>query len=254
MDKKFTDFVERVGEESILSEEEQEALSKLENEHQVVAFVTPHLEKVFCNCGLDVDFSIFNSEEYKWIEFKSETSKYNGKPDLLVCHPAFISRKPSFRSEDPVLNQMRMENSFEYGVLSKWRLRDAIGLTCEAKVSIDDGALGEVINYGSHLCFGKNGCISTRLILFDKAHWSCKGSSFGGDQIQVARWGDNDATSGFYSPDPTHQGSDGGMQAFPTHCRNKFLPWCRGIWFCVPCHTFRWQICCTQGSRWSSRK
>ena len=165
-EKRFTEFEERVGEESILSEEEQEAVSKLKNEHQVVAFMTPHLENLFCKS--DVEFSTFNSEEYKWIETSSETSNYNEKPDLLICHPAIVSLKPPFKSQDPLLNQMREEDAFRYGVLADWRLRDAIGLTCEAKVCIDNAGFGEVINYGSHLCFGKNGSISTRLILFDK--------------------------------------------------------------------------------------
>ena len=35
-------------------------------------------------------------------------------------------------------------------------------------MSINSKGFGEVINYGAHLCFGKDGSISTRLILFDK--------------------------------------------------------------------------------------
>uniref|UniRef100_A0A7S3P7P5 Protein kinase domain-containing protein n=1 Tax=Amphora coffeiformis TaxID=265554 RepID=A0A7S3P7P5_9STRA len=193
-EKRFNEFEERVGEESILTDEEQEALSKLENEHQVVAFLTPHLEKVFCNG--DVDFSIFNSEEYKWIETSSETSKYNEKPDLLICHPAIINQKPAFNSQDPVLTEMRKRKPFKYGVLSKWRLRDAIGLTCEAKISIDSGGFGEVINYGAHLCFGKNGSVSTRLILFDKTQcWLVgvvKGSA---SEVTTFKWRDGGTTT-----------------------------------------------------------
>ena len=117
-DGRFTEFEERSGEPSILSVEELEALSKMENEHQVVAFVTPHLERIFKNCY--VKFSVFNSEEYKWIETSSETTLYNEKPDLLICHPGIISQKPPFNSQDAVLNQMRKKHSFEYGVLTEW--------------------------------------------------------------------------------------------------------------------------------------
>lgn len=166
LDDRFIDFEGRVGEERILSSEEQELLSSMENEHQVVAFLTPHLQRIFCTG--DEEFSVFNSEEYKWIATSSETTVYNEKPDLLICHPAITSYRPPFNSRDNVLDEMRKKYSFEYGVLSNWELRGAIGLTCEAKVSIDNKGFGEVINYGAHLCFGKDGPAATRLILFDK--------------------------------------------------------------------------------------
>ena len=165
-ENRFTVFEGRTGEASILSAEEVETLSKMENEHQVVAFITPHLEKIFSNCN--VDFDVFNSEEYKWIVTNSESNKYNEKPDLLICHPGIVTQKPPFNTQDITLTQMREKQSFQYGVLSAWKLRDAIGLTCEAKVSIDNKAFGEVINYGAHLCFGNHGSVWARLILFDK--------------------------------------------------------------------------------------
>lgn len=167
LENRFTAFEGRTGEASILSVEEVETLSKMKNEHQVVAFITPHLEKIYSNC--DVQFVVFNSEEYKWIVTHSESSKYNEKPDLLICHPGIVNEKPPFNTQDTKLNQMREKQTFQYGVLSAWKLRDAIGLTCEAKLSIDDTAFGQVINYGAHLCFGNHGSVWTKLILFDKA-------------------------------------------------------------------------------------
>jgi len=193
-DNRFMEFEKRSGEESILSAKELEALSKLENEHQVVAFVTPHLEKIFCNG--DIEFSVFNSEQYKWIETTSETSAYNEKPDLLICHPAIASRKKPFHSRDTVLNQMREKHSYEYGVLSNWKLRDAVGLTCEAKVSIDNKGFGEVINYGAHLCFGKDGAERTRLILFDKTQCWLVGVVKGSvSDVTTFQWRDEGSAS-----------------------------------------------------------
>ena len=96
------------------------------------------------------------------------TTTYNEKPDLIIIHPAFINRKPPFKYEkDTALEEPRRDSDL-YGVLSQWRLRDVIGLTCEARQSIDNQAFGEVINYGAHLCFGTHGSVATRLMLFDK--------------------------------------------------------------------------------------
>mmetsp|Transcript_51793 Transcript_51793/g.78637 ORF Transcript_51793/g.78637 Transcript_51793/m.78637 type:complete len:506 (+) Transcript_51793:115-1632(+) len=177
-ENRFLAFEERVGEESILSVKESADLSLMKNEHQLVAFITPHLEKVFCD--LDFECCVYNSEEQTWIEAGAETTVYNLKPDLIVCHPAIITEKRAFSSQDEVLKNLRQKHSYKYGVLSKWKLRDAIGLTCEANMSINNQAFGEVINYASHLCFGKHGSIATRLILFDKTQcWlveSVKGS------------------------------------------------------------------------------
>ena len=165
-ENQFVVFHEQPGEDAILSADDLNTLSNMGSEHQVVAFVVPYVQKVFDT--LPFKCSVYNSEEYKWIETSSETSAYNEKPDLIVCHPAIISKKPPFNSKDPALKSMREEYPYEYGVLSEWKLRDAIGLTCEAKICIDNRGFGEVINYGAHLCYGKHGSIATRLILFDK--------------------------------------------------------------------------------------
>ena len=55
--------------------------------------------------------------------------------------------------KDPKLKDMR-RNEDKFGVLSKWKLRDFIGLTCEAKQCVGNDGFGEVINYGKHICFG----------------------------------------------------------------------------------------------------
>ena len=163
----FTVFVEKETEDAMLSAEEAAELAKLENEHQVVAYLTPHLENLVHSIAT-VNYSVFNSEQYKWIETSNETSQFNQKPDLIICDPAFIDAKPPFKiSEDPALQDIRRD-TFRYGILSRWKLRDFIGITCEAKQSIDNQAFGEVINYGTHICFGDHGSVTTRLLLFDK--------------------------------------------------------------------------------------
>ena len=166
----FTVFVGKDGEEAMLSADQVAELAAAGNEHQVVAYLTPHLEDLVRSIGT-VNYSVFNSEQYKWIETSRETTEttiYNEKPDLIICDPAIIEAKPPFKiSNDPVLQQMRRD-TFKYGILSPWKLRDFIGITCEAKQSIDNEGFGEVINYGAHLCFGKHGSETTRLLLFDK--------------------------------------------------------------------------------------
>ena len=142
-------------------------LAQTSNEHQVVAYLTPHLEDLVRNI-LTVNYSVFNSEEYKWIETSGKTSIYNDKPDLIICDPAIIKAKPPFEiTNDPALQRMR-KDEFRYGILSPWKLRDFVGITCEAKQRIDNKGFGEVINYGAHICFGKHGSKTTRLLLFDK--------------------------------------------------------------------------------------
>jgi len=162
----FKKFVGKDGEESVLSADQVAELATASNEHQVVAYLTPHFEDLVRSIET-VNYSVFNSEEYKWIETNPETSVYNEKPDLIICDPAITKAKPPFKiTDDPVLQQMRTE-TFKYGVLSHWKLRDFIGITCEAKLKIDNKGFGEVINYGAHLCFGKHGSQTTRLLLFD---------------------------------------------------------------------------------------
>jgi hypothetical protein len=175
-DSRFLVFEKMVGEASVLTAEQVEELSTLESEHQVVAYITPFLEEIVKDT---VSCSVINSEEYKWIKTSSEGTRYNEKPDLIVIHPAFITSKPPFNTSSKTLEEMRRKSD-KYGVLADWKLRDFIGLTCEAKQKIDNKGFGEVINYGTHLCFGERGPVATRLMLFDmQTFWlveSVKGS------------------------------------------------------------------------------
>jgi len=164
-DGNFHIFEEKQGSASVLTAEQVDLLSRTENEHQVVAYMTPFLEDIVKDT---VSCSVFNSEEYKWIQTSNSTNIYNEKPDLIISHPAFINSKLPFNCNDEKLQQMRSNSDLKYGVLSQWKLRDFIGLTCEAKQGIDNGAFGEVINYGAHICFGAHRATMTRLLLFDK--------------------------------------------------------------------------------------
>jgi hypothetical protein len=188
-DGRFVSFVEKAGEESVLTADQVQELSQTTNEHQVVAYITPFLEEIVkdttCCC-------VFNSEEYKWIQTSSETSAYNEKPDLIVIHPAFANSKPPFKCErDEALKLMR-RNTDKFGVLAQWKLHDFIGLTCEAKQKIDNGGFGEVINYGAHICFGEHGAVATRLMLFDKqTFWLVESVRGAVAKVVTSRWSDH---------------------------------------------------------------
>ena len=188
-DGRFVIFEEKVGEESVLTAEQVEELSRATNEHHVVAYITPFLEEIVKDTA---SCSVFNSEEYKWIQTSSETSVYNEKPDLLIIHPAFANSKHPFQCErDEALKSMR-RNTDKFGVLSQWRLRDFIGLTCEAKQKIDNGGFGEVINYGAHICFGEHGAVATRLMLFDKqTFWLVESVRGEVASVVTSRWLDH---------------------------------------------------------------
>lgn len=188
-DGRFFAFEEKVGEASVLTAEQVKTLSTMKNEHQVVAYMTPFLAEIVRDT---VSCSVFNSEEYKWIQTSSETSIYNEKPDLIIIHPAFINSKPPFECDkDKTLEEMRRDSD-KYGVLSQWKLRDFIGLTCEAKQIIDNQAFGEVINYGAHICFGAHGSVATRLILFDKCmFWLVESVKGAVASVVTSRWLDH---------------------------------------------------------------
>ena len=188
-DGRFVVFKEKVGEESVLTAEQVEELSQTTNEHQIVAYITPFLEEIVKGTA---SCCVFNSEEYKWIQTSSETSAYNEKPDFIVIHPAFANSKPPFKFErDEALKSMR-RNTDKFGVLSQWKLRDFIGLTCEAKQIIDNQAFGEVINYGAHICFGEHGALTTRLMLFDKqTFWLVESVKGEVANVMTSRWSDH---------------------------------------------------------------
>ena len=152
------------GSATILTRRELEKLDECETEHEVVSFITPILETVFLDhpSGLVV----VNSEEYKWLETVENLPQFSEKPDLFLCHPVFYNEKPPFKTKDSRLLSLRREED-RYGTLAKWRLRDSIALTFEAKKKIDNQGFGEVINYGAHIC-KDDGPDRTRLVLFDK--------------------------------------------------------------------------------------
>ena len=149
----------------ILSSDENMKLSELGNEHHVVAFITPHLEKIF---GQNDDGSttvVVNSEEHRWLQ-TSDDSTFGQKPDLFVCHRAIYQKRQPFKTSDPILIEMRGTRD-AFGVLADWKLRRFLYVVCEAKMKIDNTGLGETINYGSHICF-EDGPVTVRLILFDR--------------------------------------------------------------------------------------
>jgi hypothetical protein len=166
-DDRFIDFEGEIGEPSVLTAEQAKELSTMENEHRLVAYITPFLEETVKDTASGY---VFNSEQHKWIKTSKESCAYNERPDLIIIHPAFITSKLPFNcKKDQTLKRMQ-RISDKFGALADWKLRDFIGLTCEAKQIIDNEAFGEVVNYGAHICFDADGhgAVVARLLLFDK--------------------------------------------------------------------------------------
>lgn len=182
------------GKPSILAANDMARLAELENEHELVAFITPHIEKIFSE-EVHSTTVVVNSEEYKWLK-ASEDSNYNLKPDLFVCHKAvYCTRKP-FRCQERVAHMRRESNIF--GVLSDWKLRRFLYLVCEAKTSINNQGLGEVINYASHISFDEDGPVTVRLVLFDKtSFWLIECVKGHASSIEKCRWSQAGSVSHF---------------------------------------------------------
>jgi hypothetical protein len=147
----------------VLNTEQLAELSSLSTEHQVVAYLTPFFEKALA----DSDIQVINSEQNAWLVTTLASSRYNQRPDNIFCSRAIYSHRNAFDSVDEWLLQIR-RNTDKFGVLSDWRLRDCIDAIGEAKLNIDHEGFGEVINYARHICYGGQGPIRTKLILYDK--------------------------------------------------------------------------------------
>eukprot|EP00978_Attheya_sp_CCMP212_P005643 scaffold12632_cov52-Attheya_sp.AAC.4 len=65
------------------------------------------------NCKLE----LLNCEEYKWLSPSEHRSKYDKKPDMIVCHPAIYEEKPQSAAEAPAEN--RHTTAFKFGIVPR---------------------------------------------------------------------------------------------------------------------------------------
>ena len=224
-ERKVTTFKAVEGESSILTQDQVEELSKLQTEHHVVAFLTPHLERIF-RSNDETNTVVVNSEEYKWLQ-TSDDSSFNQKPDLFICHKAIYEDRPPFKTDDKMLLEMRRSTDV-FGVLADWRLRRFLYLVCEAKKKIDNSGLGETINYGSHICFEEDGPVTFRLILFDrKEFWlvECvKGAASAITKCEWSKCGSVPLLRNFALRDPLIEALDEACRQFNVSVdENSFL-------------------------------
>jgi tRNA A-37 threonylcarbamoyl transferase component Bud32 len=151
----------------VLTQAQALELAGTADEHEVIAFLTPHLADIFAGVGL----VLINSEEYAWL--KTSTGKnselFKQKPDMLACHPAVYKREHASKASDHV--QQRRQGNFKFGVLSDWYLRDGIATVLEAKTESDNASFGEVINYGRRISAKLDRPSSVRVIIFDKTEF-----------------------------------------------------------------------------------
>ncbi|KAG7363791.1 protein kinase domain containing protein [Nitzschia inconspicua] len=167
--RRFQVFGGKKDQPSILSDVQAKELASMRTDHQIVAYMMPHLQDVVSEGGQN--YVVYNSEEYKWIQTRLARSEmYNEKPDLFISHPALVNKRVPFRHDDPELETMRQASpdQYQYGVLASWKLRSSLIMTCDATHCISDAAFGEIMNYGRHLCFGEDAPHRTSILLFDK--------------------------------------------------------------------------------------
>jgi hypothetical protein len=74
--------------QAVLDYDQQAMLLQCSRKSDIVAFLTPHFERVLCK--QNVDFVVVNSENCIWPEKFEDGGSYI---DLFICHKAFYQRK-----------------------------------------------------------------------------------------------------------------------------------------------------------------
>ena len=168
----------------VLNQGAFDKLATLTNEHQVVAFMTP----VFTDICRGSNIQVVNSEEYAWLQTMSESTRYNQKPDNIFCHKAFYNSRVPFNTNDVDLIQLRRDDDND-GVLASWSLRDSIDVVGEAKIHIDNEAVGEVVNYARHISYHEGSPIHTKLLLYDRQQfWQVRAVRGEITSVAKCRW------------------------------------------------------------------
>jgi len=93
-----TEFEGVKDEPAVFSQAEIAPIAQSEDEQEVVAFFTPLLEALIAGVSESESNSLtlLNCEQYQWLGAQSRNSKYDKKPDLLLCHQCFFeSKEPS---------------------------------------------------------------------------------------------------------------------------------------------------------------
>ena len=185
---------------AVISPAEATELVGTRDEHEVIAYLTPHLEDIFANDGL----VLVNSEEYAWLKTSTgqKSESFKQKPDMLACHPALYRAKDESKASDYV--KARRKCGFKFGVLGDWQLRGCIGSVLEAKTKIDNEAFGEVINYGRLISVDLEKPSSVRIVLFDKTmFWLVSftdGACFKVEQCNWTQPGSRELLASFATP------------------------------------------------------
>lgn len=153
-----------------------EWISGRNDEQELVAFFTPLLQAVIDEVNgqdakVNTELVLVNCEEYAWLGTASETSRYDKKPDLIICHPAYIKEKPPSAAKPPAEN-LRTDD-FRFGVAANKCLNNSLAVLLEAKVTIGENmqSIGEVINYGRLLAYKIPISTTGRAVLFDKTQF-----------------------------------------------------------------------------------
>jgi hypothetical protein len=164
--------------EPALGPETLKTVAACKSEHQLVALLTRPLEDIFGD-----SVCLVNSEEYAWLE-TSKDKAYNQKPDMFLCHEEIYTEMPVPRMKITEPNK----ESRKFGVLSDWALRDCLAATFEAKLKINNNAVGEAANYGNHIMWGANAPPLAKIVLFDKKKFLLMEVSCRSIKITECQW------------------------------------------------------------------
>uniref|UniRef100_A0A0K6S6F5 Protein kinase domain-containing protein n=1 Tax=Chromera velia CCMP2878 TaxID=1169474 RepID=A0A0K6S6F5_9ALVE len=159
----------------LASESDARKLKDSQTEKRVVAISTRCLSRVFEDSDMGV---LVNSEDFVWLG-PPEHPESRKKADLFLCNPAVYAPRDPPKSDDGTSER---SDSYKFGVLADWDLRDSVGALFEAKKDEkpDNAALGELVNYATKLVEGLGQREKSELVL--------RGAVFGRLEIWFAEF------------------------------------------------------------------
>ena len=119
-----------------------ELLQSITVENALIQHLTPFLQQVFPHRVL------VNSETKAWLVVNALHTRFNEKPDVFFCHPAYYT--PPLESDSSAQESQRRA----CGVLTSMHLAEDVFIG-DCKCAISNAAFGEVVNHlhrlASHL-------------------------------------------------------------------------------------------------------
>lgn len=172
--KLLTIFGEEVGQSSIMTNDDVEAMASLDDEYESNCYVQCKLIPIFEEIGL----SVVNSERpgFQWLQPLIGGVKSEKRPDLIICNPCFyeVRAKPDVGAgvlavQNKLLGNENKETLL-YGVKAGHPLRflDDIHIVEGKKEKLSDSAVGQLKTYAGLQARKSNNPVVHRIALFDR--------------------------------------------------------------------------------------